>query len=228
MNPKLTVVRAGFTNVYFLEQNGKFLLVDTSSRGQAEKIIKSTCFQGQKPEDLIYIFLTHSHYDHAGSVAQLKSKTGAKVILHESELKYLKDGFATIPKGTNTVFKIISRLGKMGKRERKIGWYESSDAEIVFNETLSLEPFGFDAEIIHTPGHTEGSSSLIVGDKAIVGDAMFNMMGSYYPGFANDEPTLKETWKKLFALDVKWYYPSHGKRISKEKVMAEASKRKII
>ena len=228
MKPKMISLRAGFTNVYFLVQDRQILLVDTGPRNNEKKILKAITSRGYTPEDIKYIFLTHTHYDHAGSVSALKQATNSKIILQKSEVDTLTEGFTPIPKGTNFFFRIISRLGRMKMVERKIGWFESADADIVFDENLDLKQFGFDAKIIHTPGHTKGSSSLVFDDRAIVGDCMFNLTEKYYPGFANDEPELHQTWKKLSELDVKWYYPSHGRRIAKEMFCKEATFRKII
>jgi glyoxylase-like metal-dependent hydrolase (beta-lactamase superfamily II) len=72
-----------------------------------------------------------------------------------------------------------------------------------------------------------GSSSLVVGDKVIVGDAMFNLGGKFYPGFANDEKTLVKSWKTFAGLEVSWYYPSHGKRIGKAQFLKEADAKGI-
>jgi glyoxylase-like metal-dependent hydrolase (beta-lactamase superfamily II) len=60
-----------------------------------------------------------------------------------------------------------------------------------------------------------------------VGDAMFNLSGNYYPGFANDEPTLIQTWKQLLELDVRWYYPSHGRRIEKSNLLKYLKRKNI-
>jgi glyoxylase-like metal-dependent hydrolase (beta-lactamase superfamily II) len=187
--------------------------------------------RGFSTGDLKAIFLTHAHFDHAGSVAEMQRQTGAKIILHQSEAAYLKNGFTRIPKGTTPLFKFISNMGRKGRNgriEKFIGAYEPAEPDILFNDSLSLESLGFDAEIIHSPGHTVGSSTLITGDTALVGDAMFNLNGNYYPGFANDEETLAKTWKKLIDLNVRWYYPSHGKRIEKGKLIEFVRKKGII
>ena len=227
MQTKLISFNTGFANVFLVIQDRNILLVDTGNRNKEEKILKGIASRGYKNEDIKYIFLTHSHYDHAGSAAALKEITGAKIIVHESEVDDLKEGFMRIPKGTSPLFKAISFMGRNFGLERKIGSYRSIVADITFTRTFDLNPMGFDAKIIHSPGHTKGSSSVIVGDKAIVGDAMFNMGGKFYPGFANDEKSLFETWKSLSELEVNWYYPTHGKRIGKAQFLKEAKAKGI-
>jgi glyoxylase-like metal-dependent hydrolase (beta-lactamase superfamily II) len=225
---KIIPIRAGFTNCYLLVNGGQCLLVDTGTKEQSEKLMKAITTRRYTMSDLKFIFLTHSHYDHAGSAKVIQEASGAQVIIHETEKENLAEGFTRIPKGTSTVFKFISFMGRNGPMERKIGNYAPVSADMVFTDKLSLDGYGFDAEIIHTPGHTAGSSTLIVGEQAIVGDAMFNMTGNYYPGFANDEQTLKKTWQKLIQLDVKRYLPSHGKPIEKAKLLAFIERRRIL
>lgn len=226
MLPELVKYKARFTNVYLLIQNGSALLVDTSSRGQSTNILNAITSNGLETGDLKYIFLTHTHYDHAGSVAELKAATGAKIIVHASEASFLEDGFTPIPKGTSPLFRIISKMGKMRPTiERKVGWYPPLKADIIFDEVLNLKDLGFDAKIIHTPGHTNGSSSLIVGNNAAVGDSVFNFRGNFYPGFADDELLLMKTWAKMLEWNVAWFYPAHGKRFNMDQFSREAIKK---
>jgi len=228
MKTKLIPFRAGFTNVYFLIENRNILLIDTGSRKLEKRILKCITSHGYRPGDIKLIFLTHTHYDHAGSVAALKKLTGAQTIVHESEANCLVKGFTPIPKGTNTLFKFISKMGKMRRVEPKIARYEHTRADILFDENLSLNDLGFSAEIFHSPGHTIGSSSLISGENVFVGDDIFNLRGNYYPGFADNELTLRKTWKKFSELDVKWIYPGHGKRISKDEWLKYAGRKNLV
>ena len=229
MKPRVFSFRLHFTNVYLIEQDGRLLLVDTGNRGQVDKALKHITTSGFDLTDLKYIFLTHTHYDHAGSVAGIQKQTGAKVIVHRSEAGNLQKGFTPIPLGATPVFKAISFMGrKLPGIEKMIARYDPVEADIVFDEKLDLSDLGFDGYLLHTPGHTGGSSSLILGEKAFVGDAMFNFRGMIFPGFANDEKMVGESWKKLLALNVKWFYPAHGKRVSRERLAEEAEKRGII
>ena len=225
---KLLTFRTGITNIYLLQKGERFMITDTGSRGQAEKIIKVIKARGLNIEYLSCIFLTHSHFDHAGSAAELKNITGAKVIAHQLEADDLARGFTPIPNGTNAIFRFISKMGKSPKVEMKMGSYKPVKADIIIDREISLAPFGFDAKIIHTPGHTSGSCSLVFDRYALVGDTMFNFNGKYYPVFANDEIALRESWSKLMKLDVEWFYPSHGKRIRKDKLLLEAERKGIL
>ncbi|HDO27259.1 MAG TPA: MBL fold metallo-hydrolase [Bacteroidetes bacterium] len=229
MKTRFVSFRIHFTNVFLIIQDGRLLLIDTGNRKQVENISHHFRTAGFELSALKYIFLTHTHYDHAGSVSGLKKLTGAKVIVHSSEADNLRKGFTPIPKGTTPLFKFISFMGRKGPGiEKIVASYQPVEPDVLFEEQLNLKHDGFNARIIHSPGHTKGSSSLIIGDSVFVGDAMFNFRGMIFPGFADDEKQVGDSWKKLLDLDVKWYYPAHGKRISKEELKTEAGKFNII
>ena len=64
--------------------NGKAAVFDAPA--EPEKVL---LFLEQNELSMEYIFLTHGHFDHIGSLNQLKSATNAKVVIHKDEEKYL-------------------------------------------------------------------------------------------------------------------------------------------
>ncbi len=212
---KVIPIKAGIGNCFLVIQEDKFFLVDTGEKDNESNIAKAITSRGLKLNNLQFIFLTHTHYDHAGSAYALKQMTGASIIVHESEIDYLIDGFQPLPKGTSPFFKFIIALGSLRKKSKTT--INGVKPDITFSNSLNLNNFGFDAKIIHTPGHTKGSSCLIIDKYALVGDTMFNVFGNIYPPFANDSKKLNHSWKLLSNTNVDFYYPAHGKRISHEK-----------
>jgi glyoxylase-like metal-dependent hydrolase (beta-lactamase superfamily II) len=72
--------------------------------------------------------------------------------------------------------------------------------------------------VIHTPGHSDGSQSVVIGEKVIAGDCFMNMnYGVVFPHFAEKPEVLLNSWQKLFNLGIKEIYPGHGKPLQKEK-----------
>ena len=63
--------------------------------------------------------------------------------------------------------------------------YRSVDPDVEVDKTFCLNEFGIDAYIIHTPGHSPGSLSVVVDDEvALVGDTVFGVFrGSVFPPF---------------------------------------------
>ena len=224
METKIIPVQAGVGAAYLVVAEDRFFLVDTGSPGKEKKILKAITSRGLKPESLSFIFLTHTHYDHAGSAAFLKEATGAKIIVQASEADKLATGYSGTPDGTNPLFKGISYLGKRFKSP--LNMYEPVNPDVVFEEKLDLKEYGINGYIIHTPGHTSGSSSLILRTKAIVGDTMFHWGKFIYPPFANDEATLIKSWEKLLDMEVDTFYPAHGKPLRKDVVLKVYEKMK--
>ena len=218
MKTKVIPIVTGTAQAFLLIQDGKFGLVDSGNRNTKKRIVKAVTSRGMDMKDLCFIFLTHTHFDHAGNVAVLKEISGAPIIVHQSEVDYLRKGFHPIPNGTNPLYKFIVFLGRH-LANKNFSAFKAAEPDELFERRFDLQPFGFDAQIIHTPGHTSGSSILIADRKAFVGDTVFNIMGIKYPLFANDEVLLLKSWQQLLDLDVDFYYPAHGKRIKKSELV---------
>ncbi len=63
--------------------------------GTAPLIEASIRKLGFKPEDIRILLLNHAHFDHAGTVADFKKLTGAKVEVMEADVELLKSGGST-------------------------------------------------------------------------------------------------------------------------------------
>ena len=86
----------------------------------------------------------------------------------------------------------------------------------VKDEGLSLEEYGLAGRLIHTPGHTSGSLSLLLDSgEAFIGDlAMSSRNLRFGPGlplFAENYEQVKQSWQKLLDLGAKMIYSGHGK-----------------
>lgn len=226
MKIKVIPIRAGAAHVFLVIQDDMFFLVDAGGKAFASKVAKAITSRGFRLSDLQFIFLTHTHYDHAGGAAALKRMSGCKIILNNKEADFLIKGDHYVPAGTNLPARFISFLGRMlGK---SYSGFPAAELDVLFDESMSLASFGFDAKIILTPGHTTGSSCLIIDKTAFVGDTLFNIAGKKYPPFANDTNLLALSWAKLLKEEVDWFYPAHGKRLNRAEVEKEAKRRKII
>lgn len=221
---KVIPIQTGMSQAFLLIQDGKFGLVDSGDRNTENRVVKAITTRGLEMEDLRFIFLTHTHYDHAGNAALLKKMSNATIIVHQSEADYLRKGFHPIPNGSNAFFRFIVFLGRK-LANKAFSAFSAVEPDVLFEHHLDLQTFGFDADIFHTPGHTCGSSILVTDRKAFVGDTLFNVMGIKYPTFANDEEMLHKSWQQLLDLDVDFYYPAHGKRMTKAEFV-KASRKK--
>lgn len=96
--------------------------------------------------------------------------------------------------------------------EREGAFIEEVKKHIIITDTFDLRPLGFNGYILHTPGHTIGSISIILNNEyAIVGDTMFGVIkGSLLPPYAIDVEMLMESWKKLLDTGCRIFLTGHG------------------
>ena len=96
--------------------------------------------------------------------------------------------------------------------------YEPVDPDIFIDENYSLNNLGFNVDIIHTPGHSNGSISVVIDNSiALLGDTLFGVFGnSVCPPFADDTKILIKSWKKLLNTPCSLFLPGHGKEISRK------------
>lgn len=203
---------AGRSNVFLVRMaSGGSVLVDTSIKLVRNMLMEGLRMHGaERPE---YLVLTHNHFDHAGNAAYIRQRTGAKVAIHESEAAELSNGVMKIPEGTNPFTTGLVNLA--GKLDVKLS-AEPCEADIVITDHYKL-PGLEGIELIHTPGHSKGSLSLIVDNEiAIVGDTMINaFLFKVFPPFADDTSLLRQSWDKLLATGCHTFLPSHGQSLGR-------------
>jgi len=216
-------VLEGRSNSFLINSQNNYILIDTG-RTNSWKELTNKLDDILDENKLSCLILTHTHFDHVENAAKIKKKYGSTIITHKSEADYIKHGNSPLPKGTNlaTGF-MVNVIGK--KLQYK---YENVNSDIVVDEKYNLHYFGFNACIIHTPGHSKGSMSIIIDNEiAIVGDAMFGVFGnSVYPPFADDPKIMIESWDKLINTNCNLFLPGHGKEISQKLLKNQYEKHK--
>ncbi|NMC38249.1 MAG: MBL fold metallo-hydrolase [Bacteroidales bacterium] len=201
-------ILSGRSNVFLLRNRQSTVLIDTSAGFMWKALQKNLDRLGIDRIDLL--ILTHSHFDHAANAHKIKEKYNTKVIIHDSEADYLLTGNNILPVGTNPLTKIIVRL--FARQFISFAQYQPCKADIAAESNYDLSGYGFNAYLMHTPGHTKGSLSLIVDNEiAIVGDTMFGIFPwTIFPPLASDTEQLVKSWEKLLNTKCKVFLPSHG------------------
>jgi glyoxylase-like metal-dependent hydrolase (beta-lactamase superfamily II) len=228
MSLRIITVLTGFAHTFIVKQNDKAFIIDTGTKGNEGKILKAMQVNKIAIEDLKFIFITHAHYDHAGSASALHKITSAPILIHQSEASFLTKGYQPLPKGTTSFYKSLIYAGSL--MGRTFSGFPPVTPNITFTVDMELfNRFDIPGKIIHTPGHTVGSSSLLVEKNLFAGDTIFNIWnGVIYPIFADDETVLKKTWGKLLKLDIDNIYPAHGKRIDMMTFKKAALKKGVV
>ncbi|MFD0619852.1 MBL fold metallo-hydrolase [Paenibacillus sp. GCM10027629] len=148
--------------------------------------------------DVEAIVLTHAHFDHMGGVDEVRKLKNCPVYIHDLEADWLTD-----PKLNGSL------------RWSQVTEPLSTDpAEYALEDRQSLELIGHTFQVMHTPGHSPGSVSLLHGNDLFAGDVLFRMSvgRTDLPGGRQND-LLDSIHQKLFKLDdaVK-VYPGHGPR----------------
>jgi len=105
---------------------------------------------------LAQILITHAHIDHIGGALKLKRLTGAPILLNENDLPLLKI--------------MEEQAGWLGVETPET---EAPDGSLADGLRVGLE--NFPAQVVHTPGHTQGSVCLYFQplELLVAGDTLF-------------------------------------------------------
>ncbi len=206
---------SGRSNVFLVSREDHHILIDTSTKPgyrTIRKTLDSVISDGGKAEALI---LTHAHMDHAANAAKIKAAYPIKLIAHRDDLPHFTDGTNPEVRGTRPFIRFITDTFE--KPLSRMMRYSPVEIDIVMDDRYDLNPLGINGYIIHTPGHTPGSISVIVDDEiALVGDAMFGVSrNSVFPPFALDVKAMVQSWKVLLDTNCSTFLPSHGSENSR-------------
>jgi hydroxyacylglutathione hydrolase len=223
---RITTIPMMTSNAYVVASGRKAILIDCGMKKKEKKILAALARMQLSPQDIQLIILTHTHYDHAGSIAALQQITGAKILVHQAEAACLAQGHCAFSKGTMWFPKIMSAIGRA--LNKRVGRYAPIAPDIAISKRFDLRLFGIDGYVLPTPGHTAGSLSVVIEeDHAVVGDTLFNIFKhSVYPPYANDQEILLKSWKKLLETGCEHFYPGHGKPFTRERLQKTYAEKK--
>jgi len=185
--------RSRSCNAYLFKGAKKNILVDTSLPSSAGLLCATLSELGTPPTDIDTVVLTHEHFDHIGAVpAFFSNAIIASLGLAAAKIN-LNDEFATLQQGFGEVFTPFT-----------VDWELSPDT-LIDNGLHQLR-------VLHTPGHTSGSLSLLDQQHGtlVSGDTLMRggpIGGVFVSGNICD---MIYSLNHLRALDCKVLLPGHG------------------
>ncbi len=177
------------TNCYVVESEGEALLVDPGD--EDERIVR---FLKDLHVEVKFIIATHAHFDHVLGVNGVRRSVHAPFLLHQEDLPILRS---------------------MQSRVRQFMGFDvppPPNVDEFLNDGESLGLSGESFQVLHTPGHSPGSVSVLGSGYVLTGDALFNQSVGRTDLPGGDLNTLVASIReKLFKLnDDTVVYPGHG------------------
>ena len=153
--------------IFLIRKDQGAFLVDAGIPGLERRIDAAFREWAVDPKEVTHIILTHGHLDHIGCLAYARKITGGKVVCHRSIADKLAVGKYEEAVPRAWYWKILNApVSKiMGAGLKPIS------PDIVFDDEFDLEDIGIKGNILHTPGHSPGSCSIILENgEALIGD----------------------------------------------------------
>jgi glyoxylase-like metal-dependent hydrolase (beta-lactamase superfamily II) len=205
----------GHANVFFIRTGDGYILVDAGMPGDPETLDEVFATAGVDPSTIGLIVVTHGHMDHMGLTAYAKEITGAQVLCHQSLSGRLASGEIEDSVAQNLMGRFINFMA--GIQELTGGGnIEGVQADILVGDSFDLSEYGISGRVIHTPGHSLGSLSIVLDNgETLIGDMVRDKGdGEIGPGmFYEDKEALVASLEEVVLCDSRTIYLSHGNTI---------------
>ena len=190
-----TIVNVGYrsTNFWVVSAGQNRLLVDLGWPGKSATLLANLERMGVPLGEIRYGLATHYHIDHAGAAEDLKRK-GMKLLVMQEQvhaIPLMKQW--TKPADTYTEITNSGNIVTPCAESRAL-----------------LATIGIEGEIVHTPGHSDDSVSLVLDTGcAFTGDLTLPAMVA-----TEDADVVASSWRRLRDMGVTTIYPGHGSSYS--------------
>lgn len=180
------VVGPLMTNCYIISEGKECIVIDAGEEG--ERIVETV---RARELSVKYILASHGHFDHVSGIEPLRRAFRAPFHIHSSDLEMFKGAPEMAKKFAGT------DIEELGDPE---GFIEENEYTIGNSKLIP----------IHTPGHTAGSTSFLIGKHLFSGDTLFK--GSIgRMDFGGSVESMKNTIEQLKKMDEDIeVHPGHG------------------
>jgi len=201
-------LQMGMANAYLVEGAQGLVLIDCGSPRQERVVFSALERLGRA--DLEMIFITHAHLDHYGSAGAIRRETGARIGIHAEDADAMTKGMTPLGsvRGRGRIGKALLPLAE---RFLKL---EPVKPDILFADEERISAAGLEMRVLHTPGHTPGSASLLVEEDAVfVGDLISTTRHPHIQGlYASDWSQILPSLQRIQRVHPLMLFPGHGRK----------------
>lgn len=209
-------------NSYMLSHKNGYVLVDTGKPGDMPRLAHALASAGASFTDVTHIIHTHGHSDHCGSTAEIiAAYPHIQTVIHTGDAHMCTNGVSDPVHNT----RLSSRLLRLAINPSFPRF--TNDSVMQSERSNLLRQLGIAADIIHTPGHTPGSISIVADDgQAIIGDVLMGgILGGKllaqrpaYHYYVTNMDELRVSIASLLETNTQTFYVGHGGPLSRHSV----------
>jgi glyoxylase-like metal-dependent hydrolase (beta-lactamase superfamily II) len=210
-----------YVNWFLVDDGGSITVVDAGTPSQYRQLPTALSRIGRSMDDLHAIVLTHAHGDHLGSSARIVAESRATVHVHEDD-----EALARGKAHREYERHFVRDLGHWFAWKSLLFFVRGGatkappvDVVAVAADGATLDVPG-QPHIIHTPGHTHGSSCILMHERGVIftGDALVTLSittGATGPmimpgSFNMDSPQSLASLDRLRGVTADAILPGHG------------------
>lgn len=145
----------------YLIMNDRITMIDSGVSGSHPVVFDYLRENGREPNEISTLILSHSHPDHVGAAKDVKEATGCRILAHRAERDWIEDTEKQAKERPVPGFNFL------------VSGSVSVDELLDGGELIELEK-GMQCRVVHTPGHSAGSISLLFEKEGVLftGDAL--------------------------------------------------------
>jgi len=197
------------------------MLVDAGAPGSGGRLLAALRGLGVEPRRLSLVLVTHGHLDHFGGLPELLPEIRCPVAVHARDAEWLRAGRNGPAVPVGPVMRFLMALAPRAGSQAA----QAVEPGLVIKGPLDLKPYGVEGRAELTPGHTQGSLSVLLrGGETIVGDLLRGSIISRgrprWPFVAEDLAEVRRSIARVLDQKPRLLWTSHGGPLAPDDVRA--------